>query len=80
MVFASLRHGPAGEQVFTLIHMEGGQTAEIDPLRLPIDGLDGEGWRLALKTPGIGDDYLGGPIVLRDSMGVIFTRPAGGRG
>ena len=73
-VFTSLRHGPDGEQVFTITHMEGGETAEFDPLDLPIEGLAGDGWQVALRTPSIGSDYLGGSLTLHDSMGVVFTR------
>ena len=73
-VFTSLRHGPGDAQVFTITHMEGGETGEFDPLRLPIDGLQGTGWTCALRTPNIGDDYLSGPITLHDSMGLVFTR------
>ncbi|MBD3678449.1 MAG: hypothetical protein HUJ27_08610 [Rhodobacteraceae bacterium] len=76
-VFTSLRNGPDGEQVFSILHMEGKETGEIDPLRLPIPGLEGFGWEVALRTPGIGSDYLGGPITLRDSMGLVFTRKTG---
>ncbi|WP_116085653.1 glucosylglycerol hydrolase [Tropicimonas sp. IMCC34011] len=76
-VFTSLRHGPDGEQVYTVTHMEGGPTDDFDPVRLGIPGLDGFGWELALRTPGIGQDYVGGPIVLRDSMGLVFTRTPG---
>ncbi len=73
-VFTSLRHGPDGEQVYTVTHMEGGRTDDIDPLRLKIPGLDGTGWNCALRTPNIGSDYTSGPIVLKDSMGLVFTR------
>ncbi len=73
-VFASLRHGPDQAQVFTITHMEGGETADFDPLTLPIEGLQGMGWTLALRTPNIGAEYNGGPITLRDSMGLVFTR------
>lgn len=73
-VFTSLRHGPEGRQVYSITHMEGGETLEIDPLRLKIPGLEGAGWTCALRTPNIGPDYLSGPIVLRDSMGLVFTR------
>jgi hypothetical protein len=78
-VFAALRNGPAGEQVFCVVHMEGKATDEFDPLRLPVPGIEGFGWELALRTPDIGDNYIGGPITLRDSMGLVFTR-AGGDG
>jgi hypothetical protein len=74
-LFASLRHGPDGEQVFAITHMEGSATEEFDPLSLPVPGLDGDGWRVSLRTPSIGSDYLGGPLSLHDSMGVVFTRP-----
>jgi hypothetical protein len=76
-VFTSLRTGPDGEQVFALMHMEGKPTLDFDPLRLPVPGLEGFGWELALRTPDIGPDYAGGPIVLKDSMGLVFTRAGG---
>ncbi len=72
-VFASYRKG-AGREVFTITHMEGGTSAEFDPLRLPIPGLRGAGWECVLRTPGIGGDYISGPITLRDSMGLVFVR------
>lgn len=73
-VFTSLRHGPDGRQVYTITHMEGGETGEFDPLRLKIPGLQGFGWDVALRTPSIGADYVGGPIRLRDSMGLVYVR------
>ncbi len=75
-LFSALRHGPDGEQVFMLAHLEGGETAEFDPLDLPVAGLAGDDWRVALRTPAIGADYLGGPLTLRDGMGLILTRRA----
>lgn len=75
-VFVCLRHAPDGGQVFTVTHMEGGETSEFDPLTLPVPGIQGLGWRLALKTPSIGDDYVGGPIVLHDSAGLVYERAA----
>jgi hypothetical protein len=73
-LFTSLRHGPYGEQVFALTHMEGKPTEEVDPLALPVPGLEGGGWELALRTPSIGEDYDGGPITLKDSMALVYTR------
>lgn len=73
-VFTSLRNGPEGQQVFTITHMEGGETDEFDPLTLPVPGIEGFGWEVRLRTPGLGSDYLGGPVVLRDSMGIVYTR------
>ncbi len=73
-IFTALRNRPGGGQVFCITHMEGGETDDFDPLTLPIPGLEGFGWHLALRTPTIGSDYLGGPITLRDSMGLVFTR------
>ncbi|MEC9431620.1 MAG: glucosylglycerol hydrolase [Pseudomonadota bacterium] len=79
VLFTSFRQGPDGEQVYMVAHMEGAETADFDPLNLHHQAADGQGgWRVALATPQIGDDYQGGPIVLRDSMGVVFTRPAPG--
>ena len=60
-VFAALRHGP-GMQVLTVAHMEGGETLEIDPLRLDIPGAEGFGWELALRTPSIARLYPVSPI------------------
>ena len=76
VLFTSLRHGPDGEKVFMIAHMEGGPVEDVDPLNLPIPGLQDDGWEVALRTPSIGSDYLGGPITLRDSMGVLFVKPA----
>ncbi|MEL7215422.1 MAG: glucosylglycerol hydrolase, partial [Pseudomonadota bacterium] len=73
-VFTSLRHSPEGGQVFTIAHMEGGETSDFDPLRLPIPGIEGFGWHVALRSPHIGSDFVGGPIVLRDSMAIVYTR------
>jgi hypothetical protein len=73
-LFRALRSGPDGEQVFAVLHMEGKPTGEIEPLKLDVPGLEGEGWELTLKTPGIAEAYTGGPINLHDSQGLIFTR------
>lgn len=73
-VFASLRHSPDGdEQVLLVANMEGGH-ADLVPTEVDLPGLTPDGWHLALRTPEIGSDYLGGPITLRDSSGVVFTR------
>lgn len=77
-VFTALRHGPDGQQLLTVTHMEGVETPDFDPTALPIAGPDGAPWTLVLRTPGIGSDYTGGPIVLRDSMGLVFTRGGSG--
>ncbi|EKE45048.1 hypothetical protein OCGS_0743 [Oceaniovalibus guishaninsula JLT2003] len=72
-IFVSHRRGPDSE-VFAITHMEGAETAPFDPLKLPIDGLRGAGWQCVLRTPGLPPDYTAGPIVLRDSTGLIFER------
>ena len=77
VLFTSLRHGPDGEQVFMVAHMEGGPTGDFDPLRLPIQGLEGFGWHVALRTPPIGPEFIGGPISLQDSMALVYTRAPG---
>ncbi len=74
VAFRCLRHGPDGEQVFMIAHLEGKPLFEIDPTALPIPGLEGGGWHVALRTPPIGGEYLGGPITLHDSMAVLYTR------
>ncbi|MBB5516476.1 hypothetical protein FHS89_002507 [Rubricella aquisinus] len=76
VVFTSLRHAPDGGQVYSIMHLEGGPTGEFDPLRIGLPGLDGFGWEVALRTPNIGSDYVGGPITLHDSIGLVFTRTA----
>jgi hypothetical protein len=76
-VFTALRHGPHGEQVFVVAHMEGKPTDEVDPLTLPVPGIEGTGWRVALRTPSIGPDYTGGPLTLKDSMALVYIRDAG---
>jgi hypothetical protein len=77
VVFRSLRHGPDGEQVFAIAHLEGKPLLDVDPTALPIPGLEGGGWQVALRSPQIGTDYLGGPISLHDGMAVLFTRKRG---
>lgn len=73
-LFTALRNGPAGEQLYAVMHLEGKPTDEIDPLSLPVPGLEPDGWRVALTTPSIGEDYAGGPLTLRDSMALVFER------
>jgi hypothetical protein len=73
-VFAALRNGPDGQQVFTIAHMEGADTDAFDPAALDIPGLAGKPWTVALRTPSIGEDYQGGPLVLRDSMAITLIR------
>ncbi|MEM8622109.1 MAG: glucosylglycerol hydrolase [Pseudomonadota bacterium] len=73
-LFTALRNGPDGEQVFLVAHMEGGSIPEIDPLQLGVPGIEGMGWEVALRTPPIGNDYLGGALTLKDSMGVLYLR------
>ncbi len=75
-VFVCLRHAPDGRQIFSIAHMEGGETPDFDPLTLPVPGLEGFGWELRLRAPSIGSDYIGGPITLRDSMALLYERPA----
>jgi hypothetical protein len=77
VLFRSLRHGPDGEQVYAVVHMEGTEVGDFDPLHDDVPGLDGGNWRVALRTPPIGSDYLGGPLTLHDSMGVVYTRGGG---
>ncbi|MEM6355365.1 MAG: glucosylglycerol hydrolase [Pseudomonadota bacterium] len=73
-LFTALRNGPSGEQVFTVAHLEGGPVHEVEPTALGVPGTEGDGWQVALRTPPIGEDYLGGPLTLKDSMGLLFVR------
>ncbi|MCC5950066.1 MAG: hypothetical protein JJT89_16575 [Nitriliruptoraceae bacterium] len=73
-VFAGLRTAPSGdEQVLFVANMQGAP-ADLVPTELDLPGLTADGWYLDLRTPDIGSDYLGGPITLNDSAGVVFTR------
>jgi hypothetical protein len=74
VLFRCLRHGPDGEQILLLANMEGQAVGEFDPVHADLAGLDPADWELALATPPIGADYRGGPLTLRDSTGVLFTR------
>ena len=72
-VFAALRHAPDGRKYFALCHMEGGDTEEIDPLAfVPAQESKAQSWKLLLRSPGIGADYDGGPLVLKDSNALLF--------
>lgn len=75
-LFRSLRTGPDGTQIYTVAHLEGKPLEDRDPLRFDVPGLDGFGWELALRTPPIGGDYIGGPLTLGDGMALVFTRRA----
>ncbi len=80
VVFRFLRHGPDGEALFGIVHMEGKAVYEIDHLSEAAANIPGiqddsaSNWSIALRTPTIGPDYLGGPLTLHDGMGVLFSR------
>ncbi|MEM9762674.1 MAG: hypothetical protein AAF968_09215, partial [Pseudomonadota bacterium] len=57
-----------------IAHLEGGPVQEVDPLALGVPGTEGDGWQVVLRTPPIGGDYQGGPLTLKDSMGLLFLR------
>jgi hypothetical protein len=67
---------PEGKQVYSVCHMEEEPTDALDPLTVPVPGIEGTGWRLALRTPSIDPDYGGGPITLRDFMAMVYVRGA----
>jgi len=73
-LFKAHRHGPDGIEIFALCHMEGGPTEDFEPLDLLPEGAAKSGWTLLLRSPGIGPDYTGGSIRLKDSMGLVFVR------
>ena len=76
VIFTSFRHAPDGGAVYSVCHMEGGPTADLDPLTLDPQATAADDWQVALRTPSIGGDWIGGPLILRDSMGVVYTRGA----
>jgi hypothetical protein len=77
VVFRSYRVGPDGEEVFAVAHLEGKPLEDVDPLEFGVPGTEGPGWELALRSPPIGADWTGGPITLRDGMGLVYTRRKG---
>ncbi len=67
----SLRTSPHGsEHIYTIVNLEGAPLG-LDPTDHP--DLPRADWHVALRTPPIGSDYLGGELMLGDSMGVTFT-------
>jgi hypothetical protein len=77
VVFRSYRVGPDGEEVFAVAHLEGKPLEDCDPLHWGVPGTEGGGWELALRSPPIGAEYQGGPLTLRDGMGMVFVRRKG---
>jgi hypothetical protein len=73
-IFCAHRKGPDGGELFAVTHMEGLETEEIEPLDFLPETLSRDGWTLKIKSPQIGGDYEGGPIVLRDSFGLVFCK------
>ncbi|WP_232829287.1 glucosylglycerol hydrolase [Tropicimonas sp. IMCC34043] len=73
-LFVAHRKGPEGQEIFSLCHMEGLPTEDIDPFDLAPEGMSRDGWHLTMRSPNIGGEYTGGPITLKDSMGLVFTR------
>ena len=75
VVFYTHRHGPGGEEVLTITHMEGAETS-FDPFAGDggeWSGIDAKGWSVALLTPDV-SYAVGEPLTLRDSTGVVLTR------
>jgi hypothetical protein len=76
VIFYGLRRAPDdGEQVLFVANMEGEPRA-VEPLELPIADLPGEGWRVALATPGLKVVSAAKAVELANSEGVVFTRAA----
>ncbi|MEQ8965436.1 MAG: glucosylglycerol hydrolase [Azospirillaceae bacterium] len=73
VLFYGRRHGPKGEQLLFVAHMEGAPTT-VSPLDLPIADLPRDGWRQAFATPGFdpADPTTGTEI--HDGQGLILAR------
>ena len=71
VVFETHRHGPDGERLLVLTHMEGAPTT-LGPLRDPVG--TGDRWDVALATPGLSAVDPDGPLTLADSTGVVLRR------
>ena len=75
VVFSTHRHGPDGEEVLTITHMEGAPIA-LDPFAADDGawrGVSAEGWKVALRTPDVSYEP-GHALGLVDSTGIVFTR------
>ena len=74
-VFHTHRHGPDGEEVLAVTHMEGASLS-VDPFAPDGNewaGTLADGWRAVLATPGVA--YTEGePVTLHDSTGIVFVR------
>lgn len=73
-LFSAYRRAPEGGELFAVAHMEGVETGDVDPLELLPDGITKENWYVRLRSPQIGRIYGGGPIILKDSFALVFTR------
>ncbi len=74
VVFTALRRGPDGSAVYVVAHLEGKPLVDVDPLDFGVPGAGGQGWRVALRSPPIGSDWLGGSLTLHDGMAVLYER------
>ncbi|QKT04546.1 hypothetical protein HUS23_12380 [Ectothiorhodospiraceae bacterium 2226] len=76
VLFYGLRQAPdGGEQVLFVANMEGAPLS-VRPPELPIPGLAREGWRIALKAPGLVCEAAEDEICMEDSQGLVLVRDA----
>ncbi len=69
-----LRHAPArNEQLLLVANLEG-LARTVTPSELPLANLPGDGWRLALATPGLIVDTADEPVELANGAGAVFVR------
>lgn len=80
-VVGVLRRDPTGaEQVLTVVNLEGRPTTVDPTVDVGLRGLPGDGWAVALRTPGVDPSWVGGPVELTDHQAVVLTRPGQARG
>lgn len=69
------RQGPGGERVLLVANLAG-TDADVVPLAAEHVGEEGgDGWHVALTSPGLDVTDPARPVVLRDSAGLVLTRP-----
>lgn len=68
-----VRHAPEGDESVLFVANMQGTPVEVTPAALPLPGLEGRAWTLALATPRIDVVAADASITLADSEGVVMV-------
>lgn len=74
VIFFGLRTSPTDDEQFLFVANLEGAPHTVEPLALPMDGLEGDQWQVALASPGLEGVDVKRPLTLHDSQGVVFRR------